>query len=63
MNESFGGFVGLARESSMLGEFNFIEHYLAARQPQRKDVHLALGMIVQSSMYQRMFGWLSVPIP
>ncbi len=43
MNESFGGFVGLARESSMLGEFNFIEHYLAARQPQRKDVHLALG--------------------
>lgn len=43
MNESFGEFVGLARESSMLGEFNFIEHYLAARQPQRKDVHLALG--------------------
>jgi len=27
----------------MLGEFNLIDKYFSARQPQRKDVHLAMG--------------------
>ncbi|EPP5844903.1 thiamine-phosphate kinase, partial [Vibrio cholerae] len=27
----------------MFGEFNLIDKYFSNRQPQRKDVHLALG--------------------